>query len=62
MVVSETGAGKPDGGIQVTGSYDDTIVRLNGRWLFKYRLVKRPSATPAVACAAEPPWVATIKR
>jgi hypothetical protein len=62
MVVSETGAGKPGGGIQVTGSYDDTIVRLNGKWLFKYRLVKRPSATPAVPCAAQPPWVATIKR
>ena len=62
MVISEKGAGKPDGGIQVTGTYDDTLVRRNGRWLFAYRLVHRPSATPSVPCAAEPPWVATIRR
>jgi hypothetical protein len=62
MVVSETGFGKTGGGIQVTGTYDDTIVRRNGKWLFAYRLVKRPSATPDVPCAAQPPWVATIKR
>jgi hypothetical protein len=60
--VAEKGAGKPDGGIQVTGSYDDTIVRRNGKWLFAYRLVSRPSATPPIACSADPPWVATIKR
>lgn|GEM_PF-144196 len=62
MVVGETGAGKSGGGIQVTGTYDDTLVRRNGRWLFAYRLVSRPSATPPIACSAQPPWVATIKR
>ena len=62
MVVSEKGAGKPDGGIQVTGAYDDTIVRRNGKWLFAYRLVHRPSAKPDVPCDAKPPWVAQIKR
>jgi len=49
MVVRETGFGKT-GGIMVTGTYDDVLVRQNGRWLFKHRLVHRPSEKPPIAC------------
>jgi len=56
MVVTEKGAGHPDGGISITGSYDDTLVRRDGHWLFAYRLVHRPSNKPAVPCAAKPPY------
>lgn len=56
MVVTERGAGHPDGGIGITGSYDDTLVRKDGRWLFAFRLVHRPSNKPAVPCAAKPPY------
>jgi hypothetical protein len=56
MVVSEKGAGHPDGGIGVTGAYDDALTRDHGRWLFAYRLVHRPSNKPAVPCAAKPPY------
>ncbi len=55
MVVSEKGAGHPDGGIGITGTYDDSLMRVGGRWLFAYRLVHRPSAKPSVACSATPP-------
>ena len=51
MVVSETGPGVVGGGIQITGVYEDKLVRLGGRWLFAYRLVHRPSPTPSIACA-----------
>jgi hypothetical protein len=51
-VVRETGAGLT-GGIAITGTYDDQLVRINGKWLFSYRLVHRPSATPAVPCPAQ---------
>jgi len=49
MVVRETGAGAA-GGIGITGVYEDKLVRSGGRWLFAYRLVHRPSATPPIAC------------
>jgi hypothetical protein len=49
MVVRETGFGKV-GGIGVTGVYEDKLVRLRGRWLFAFRLVHRPSPTPAIPC------------
>lgn len=62
MVIRRKGAGYPDGGIGVTGTYDDTLVRRNGRWLFAYRLVHRPSATPPVACSATPPFEAGATR
>jgi SnoaL-like domain len=52
VVVRETGAGLT-GGIGITGTYDDQLVRVNGKWLFSYRLVHRPSATPAVTCPAQ---------
>jgi len=50
MVAPETGGGVQGGGIRITGTYDDTLVRIKGRWVFKYRWVHRPSLTPAVAC------------
>jgi SnoaL-like domain len=49
VVVRETGAGLT-GGIGITGTYDDQLTRVNGKWLFSYRLVHRPSATPALPC------------
>jgi hypothetical protein len=52
MVIRETGFGKT-GGIMVTGTYDDRLKRVNGRWLFSYRWVHRPSATPPIACARQ---------
>ena len=52
MVVRETGFGKT-GGIMVTGSYDDRLLRVNGKWLFAYRWVHRPSEKPSIACARE---------
>jgi actinorhodin biosynthesis protein ActVIA len=52
VVVRETGAGLT-GGIGITGTYDDQLDRVNGKWLFSYRLVHRPSATPAVPCPAQ---------
>jgi SnoaL-like domain len=54
MVVRETGAGI-SGGISITGVYDDQLVRIGNRWLFAYRLVHRPSATPPIPCAGAPP-------
>lgn len=50
MVIRETGFGKT-GGIMVTGTYDDRLERVNGKWRFAYRWVHRPSAKPAIACA-----------
>jgi hypothetical protein len=52
MVVYETGYGK-DGGIGITGSYDDRLVRVNGRWRFGYRWVQRPADGPDIPCARE---------
>jgi SnoaL-like domain len=49
MVVRETGSNLP-GGIGITGVYEDKLVRQHGRWLFAYRLVHRPSATPPIPC------------
>ncbi len=51
MVVRETGFGKA-GGIAVTGTYDDELLRTRGAWLFSYRLVHRPSDKPPVTCPA----------
>lgn len=51
MVVRETAPGEAEG-IFITGTYDDQLVRIDGVWLFSYRLVHRPSSTPAVACPA----------
>lgn len=50
MVVAETGFGKKPGGILITGTYDDELVRVGDAWLFSYRLVHRPSDKPAIAC------------
>lgn len=52
MVVHETGFGK-SGGIMVTGTYDDRLVRIRGQWRFAYRLVHRPSKEPPIPCARE---------
>jgi hypothetical protein len=50
IVVRKTGFGV-QGGILVTGSYDDTLIRSHGKWLFSYRLVHRPNGDkPPVAC------------
>jgi len=54
MVVGEKGPGEPGGGIAITGTYDDRLVRLNGRCVFAYRLVHRPATGPAVACSVHP--------
>ena len=54
MVVKSTGPGVENGGILVTGAYDDKLTRVGGQWLFAYRFVSRPSDKPSVACAAEP--------
>ena len=52
MVVRKTGFGV-EGGILVTGTYDDTLVRLHGKWLFAYRQVHRPNGgKAAVDCPA----------
>lgn len=53
VLVRETGFGKQGGGIWITGTYDDRLMRVNGRWLFAYRLVHRPSDKPSVACARD---------
>jgi hypothetical protein len=58
MLVAEKGPGHPDGGIIVTGTYDDTLLRYKGEWLFAYRLVHRPSATASIPCVAQPPYEA----
>jgi hypothetical protein len=52
IVVRETGFGK-NGGVWVTGSYDDRLKRVNGKWRIAYRLVHRPSEKPPIACARE---------
>lgn len=52
MVVGETAYGSKDGGIMITGTYDDTLVRLKGKWVFSYRLVHRPANAPDVPCPA----------
>ena len=52
IVVKKTGFGV-QGGVMVTGSYDDTLVRSHGKWVFSYRRVHRPNGDkPAVACPA----------
>jgi SnoaL-like domain len=52
VVVRKTGFGI-QGGILVTGSYDDTLIRSRGKWLFSYRLVHRPNGDkPPVECSA----------
>ena len=50
----QRGPGKPDGGVNMTGVYEDKLVRVNGRWLFAHRTVDRLSATPSIACSAKP--------
>jgi len=52
IVVREAGFGK-NGGVWVTGSYDDRLTRVNGKWRFAYRWVHRPSEKPSIACARE---------
>ncbi len=53
VVIGKTGMGIQGGGIFVTGSYDDTLVRSQGQWRFAYRLVHRPNNDkPAVECPA----------
>ena len=52
MVISETGMGR-QGGISITGTYDDKLTRLNGQWKFAYRFVQRPNKTAPVACAPQ---------
>ena len=52
IVVYETGYGH-DGGIGVTGSYDDRLERVAGKWRFVYRWVQRPSEMESIPCAQE---------
>lgn len=51
VLITETGFGK-QGGVAITGSYDDKLTRVNGQWKFAYRFVQRPSTAPPIACAA----------
>ena len=53
MLVRETGYGKTNGGISITGTYDDKLTRVKGQWKFAYRFVQRPANKPAVACSAQ---------
>ena len=52
MVVRETGHGH-DGGVGITGTYDDRLVRVNGHWRFAYRWVHRPADAEPIPCARE---------
>lgn len=49
VVMRQAGFGK-EGGASVTGTYDDKLTRVNGEWKFAYRLVKRLSDGPPIAC------------
>lgn len=49
VVMRQAGFGKT-GGVSVTGTYDDQLTRVNGEWKFAYRLVKRLSDKPPIAC------------
>jgi len=53
VLVRKTGFGAVGGGIWISGTYDDRLVRVKGRWLFAYRQVHRPSDKPPVPCARE---------
>jgi hypothetical protein len=50
----QKGAGKPDGGVGVTGVYADRLVRVGGRWLFAHRTVHRLNAGPSIPCSLTP--------
>jgi hypothetical protein len=53
MVVAPTHRGVEGGGVLITGTYDDQLVRVDGQWLFVVRIVNRWSAKPPVACAVK---------
>jgi hypothetical protein len=51
-LMGETGGDK-QGGVTLTGTYDDKLTRLEGQWKFAYRFVQRPNKTPPVPCAPQ---------
>lgn len=52
IVVHETGFGNA-GGVMVTGTYDDRLKRVDGKWRIAYRWVHRPSDGAPIPCTHE---------
>jgi hypothetical protein len=44
------GGGGTPGGVGITGTYDDKLVRVSGKWKFAYRFVQRANKNPPVDC------------
>ena len=50
MVVGDVGRNHVGGGIEVTGTYDDKLERVNGHWLIADRLEVSPGDGPPLPC------------
>lgn len=53
MVVGDVGRNHVGGGIETTGTYDDKLTRVNGRWLIADRLEVSPGDGPPLQCPAK---------
>jgi hypothetical protein len=54
MVVRDMARNSTGGGLSVTGTYDDNLERVNGRWLFADRLEISPGDPTPAPCPAKP--------
>jgi hypothetical protein len=52
IVVGDVGRDHVGGGIEVTGTYDDRLTRVNGHWLIADRLEVSPGDGPPLPCPA----------
>jgi SnoaL-like domain len=50
MVVGDVGRNHVGGGIETTGTYEDKLTRVNGRWLIADRLEVSPGDGPPLQC------------
>jgi hypothetical protein len=52
MVVGDVGRDHAGGGLEVTGTYEDKLTRVKGRWLIADRLEVSPGDGPPLPCPA----------
>ena len=52
MVVGDVGRDHSGGGLEVTGTYEDKLTRVKGRWLIADRLEVSPGDGPPLPCPA----------